>query len=69
MVEISANVSGYGSDNPQVRAGLKLFTHRHTFAIVLSNTQYMSAGGVVSNTEHDFGDAVLGFTITRELTW
>lgn len=68
-VEMSANVSGYGSDNPQVRAGLKLFTHRHTFAVVLSNTQYMSAGGVVSNTDHDLGDAVLGFTITRELTW
>jgi hypothetical protein len=68
-LEMCAKVDGYGSDHPQLRAGFKYFTHRHTFAIVVSNTQYMSASGGVSNTDHDLGDAVLGFTITRELAW
>jgi len=68
-VEMAANVGGYGSAHPQFRSGFKIITPRHTFALTVSNTQYMSASGVVSNTDRDFDDMVLGFSISREIKW
>jgi len=66
-VEMSANLSGYGSSNPQISSSLKILTYRHSFAIVLTNNQYTSADGVVTNTHRGFEDIVIGFSITREI--
>lgn len=66
-IEMAANVAGYGSGKPALATSVRFITHRHTFSVVLSNTQYMSADGVVANTDRGFGDLVIGFQITREL--
>ena len=64
--ELSAAFSGYRSAHPQFRAGVKYLTHRHTFSVNVSNSQYTSADGIVSNSDADGGDVAIGFTITRE---
>jgi len=66
-IEMAANISGYGSAHPQISSAIKFLTHRHTFAIVLSNTQYISADGVATNSDRGFDDMLIGFSITREL--
>ncbi len=66
-VEISANMAGYGATHPQLSTAIKYVFHDHTFAIVLSNSQSISADSIVSNTEHDLGEVVLGFLISKEL--
>jgi hypothetical protein len=45
---------------------LKIITNRHTFAIIFSNSQYITADGLVANTSKGIHDAILGLTITRE---
>lgn len=60
------NVSGYGSPHPVCAFGLKYLTYRHTFMINLSNTQYISADGIVSGSGRGGDDIIFGFTITRE---
>ena len=66
-IEVVTNVAGYGEEHPVVSSSLKIMTHRHTFSIVVSNTQYMGADGIVANTSKSLKDAIIGFTITREL--
>jgi hypothetical protein len=66
--ESSWNVAGYGQRYPTLSLAVKLVTHRHTFAIAVSNTQYVTADGVVANSRRGrAGQLVLGFNITREL--
>ena len=60
------NVSGYGNSHPIFAFGLKYLTYRHTFMINLSNTQYISADGIVSGSGRGWDEIVFGFTITRE---
>jgi hypothetical protein len=66
-LETAINLAGYGADNPVFALGIKLLTHRHTFSLVFSNNQYISADGVVSNTWRGFDDIIIGFQITREI--
>lgn len=65
-LEVGANLAGYGADWPAFATSLKILSHRHTFSIVFSNTQYMGADGQVANTWRGFDDLILGFQITRE---
>lgn len=66
-LEVIANVAGYGADYPNFASSLEFITNRHTFALVLSNFQYLAADGIVANSFRGFGGLVVGFTITREL--
>ena len=65
-LEMAANVAGYGSKWPAISSGLKIITNRHTFSLVFSNTQYISADGIAANSGRGFKDTIIGFTITRE---
>lgn len=65
-VEVVSTVAGYDSEYPAISSSLKFIVHGHTFSIILSNTQYTSADGIVSNSPRGFGDTILGFNITRE---
>ncbi len=65
-LEVGVNLAGYGSDWPALATSIKILSHRHTFSIVFSNTQYMGADGQVANTWRGFDDLILGFQITRE---
>ncbi len=65
--EAVVNLAGYGAARPVLSSALKLITHRHTFSVVVSNTQYMGADGLVANTARGFDELILGFGIGREL--
>lgn len=66
--EITAAVSGYQQPYPCMTFGPKIITNRHTFSIVISNTQYVTSDGIVANTyRSSYRDWVLGFLITREI--
>jgi hypothetical protein len=67
VVEVGANVTGYGEDKPVTSASVKAFTHGHTFSLVVSNTQYVGADGIVANAWRDWDEPIIGFNITREL--
>ena len=64
--EIAANVAGFSSKYPVFAFSARMLTYRHTFSIVVSNSQYMSADGIVSNSWRGFKHLVFGFQITRE---
>lgn len=66
-LEGAYSVAGYGSTYPVLTTAVKFLTNRHTFALVVSNTQYMGADGLVANTERRLDEVIVGFTITREL--
>lgn len=51
---------------PSVALGTKLLTSRHSFTVVITNNQYTSSDGYITNTPRDFEDWILGFSITRE---
>ena len=55
-MEMAAGVDGYRSAHPIFTTAVRGITHRHTFSLVFSNTQYMSADGVVTNTNRGFSD-------------
>lgn len=60
------NISGYGEDEPVLAAALKYRTHRHTFSVVFSNTQYILTDGLPAAAWREIDEMVIGFTITRE---
>lgn len=64
--ELVSCVAGYCSKNPAFSGGVKYFTSRHTFALVCSNTQYITADGYLTNTDRQWNKLVIGFNITRE---
>ncbi len=68
-VEAVHSIAGYGSSRPVFSTGIKILTNRHTFAIMVTNTRYISADGVVANSPNGFDDLALGFFITRELNF
>ncbi|MBW7996128.1 MAG: hypothetical protein FVQ81_06055 [Candidatus Glassbacteria bacterium] len=59
-------VAGFTAPHPVISTGLKILTWRHTFTLVVSNSQYMSADGIVAGSHRALDDAVVGFCITRE---
>jgi hypothetical protein len=68
-IEMSETVAGYHSAHPRISSSLKYLTDRHIFSLVFSNSQYTGADGIVSNTDRSFSDIILGFSITRELSF
>ncbi|MBN2527402.1 MAG: hypothetical protein JXR76_13490 [Deltaproteobacteria bacterium] len=65
-LEMAANVVGYGSKYPVFAFAPRFLTHRHSFSLVVANSQYMSGDGLVSNTWRGFDELVFGFQIVRE---
>jgi hypothetical protein len=63
--EMVGNISGYGEARPAFSSSVKCFTYGHTFSLVLSNTQYVGADGIVTNAWRENDDLILGFNITR----
>ena len=59
-------MAGYAEAHPIISTALKFVTYRHTFSLVVTNSQYTSADGIVANTYRQAKDLILGFTITRE---
>lgn len=66
-LEISQAVAGYSADNPVFTTGPKVITNRHTFSILVSNSQDIAADGIITNTARDFDELLFGFQITREI--
>jgi len=64
--EVVANVDGFEERYPVVSTSFRATTNKHTFALVISNTQYFGATGIATNTFRGYDDLILGFTITRE---
>ena len=60
------NMSGYGEDEPVIATALKYRTHRHTFSLVISNTQYTLSDGLPAGAWRETDEMVIGFNITRE---
>ena len=66
--EITPGLAGYQQPYPCITFGPRIITNRHTFSVVISNTQYVTADGIVANTyRSSFKDWLLGFMITREI--
>jgi hypothetical protein len=64
--EWSFPVGGFDAGDPAWSAGVKFRTHGHAFSVILSNTQNISADGIVTGSDR-WGDPIIGFTITRTL--
>jgi hypothetical protein len=64
--EASFNVAGYHAKYPVLSTAFKIISNRHTFALIMSNSQYITADGLVANTDRGVHDLIVGFTITRE---
>jgi hypothetical protein len=45
---------------------VRFLTYRHAFSIIVANTQYMTADGMVANSPRGFPDLLFGFQIVRE---
>ncbi len=64
--EVGASVFGYKEKWPALSFGLKVLTNRHVFTLMLTNTQFILADGIVANSWREPSDWVLGFQIVRE---
>jgi hypothetical protein len=64
--EASFNVAGYHAKYPVLATAFKIISNRHTFALIMSNSQDIAADGLVANTGRSFHYLIVGFTITRE---
>jgi hypothetical protein len=64
--EATFNVAGYHAKYPVLSTAFKIISNRHTFALIMSNSQYIGADGLVANTSRGIHDLIVGFTITRE---
>ena len=68
--EVAVAMLGFHESNPSFSTGPKIITNRHTFAIVLSNSQYMSTDGIITNSKRNkIKELILGFNITREFNF
>ena len=66
--EITIPVAGYHVSLPGFSMGPKLITNRHTFSLLLANTQALSLDSTVTGgSSKSLGDFVLGFVITRQI--
>jgi hypothetical protein len=65
VAEVAGNVTGYRDTRPAFSASAKCFTYGHTFSLVVSNTQYVGADGIVANAWRKNDELILGFNITR----
>ncbi len=69
LFEVVTAIDGYSSPHSLISTAVKIITNRHTFIIMVTNSQYISASGVVTNAPNEFSDPIVGFTITRELNF
>ena len=65
-VEATFRVAGYGAKWPTFSTAWKFLSPRHVFSLMLSNTQYLGADGIVANTRRGYKDLIIGFQIQRE---
>lgn len=68
-LEAAVPVLGYGARFPSWSTALKFITHQHTFALIATNTQYTSADGIVAGSDQGPAETIVGFSITRQLTF
>ena len=66
-LEITPHIAGYGLKAPVITFGPRFITNRHTFSIVMTNSQYTGADGIITGSNRSFSRWLLGFNITREL--
>ncbi|MBN2716802.1 MAG: hypothetical protein JXX14_13205 [Deltaproteobacteria bacterium] len=64
--EMAAAVAGYNSKYPVFAFSARFLTHRHSFQLLVANSQQMSADGIVANAWRGFGHLLFGFQIVRE---
>lgn len=65
--DILYTLVGFRRKFPVFAAGPKFHSHRHTFAVVMTNSSQMSFDGLLANTQYgEFDEFLLGFNITRE---
>jgi hypothetical protein len=57
--------AGYCSKRPAFTAGAKYITTRHSFALVCTNTTWVTADGYITNTDRAWDQLGIGFNITR----
>jgi hypothetical protein len=57
--------AGYCSKNPTFSAGIKYFTNRHAFTLLVGNTNYLTADGYITNTDRPWSKLSIGFNIRR----
>ena len=69
LAEVVTPVAGFKAPHPVISTSLKVMTWRHTFNLVVSNSQYMSADGIVAGSHRSGKDIVIGFCITREFNF
>jgi hypothetical protein len=67
VAEAVTTIDGYHSDHPAISSGIKIITHRHTFNVLVTNSQYITADGIVTGSNVNGNDIAIGFTITKEL--
>ncbi|HET6347368.1 MAG TPA: DUF5777 family beta-barrel protein, partial [Myxococcota bacterium] len=66
--EYTQALAGYHVENACIAMATRFITNRHTFSIVLSNTQWMTADGIITNSARSgLSNYILGFNITREI--
>ncbi|MDD5011644.1 MAG: DUF5777 family beta-barrel protein [Phycisphaerae bacterium] len=66
FAEVTPAFLGYHAKYPVVSFGPKFITNRHTYSIIISNSQNIGADGVVANTSVKPKDFIWGFQIIRE---
>ncbi|RJO74290.1 MAG: hypothetical protein C4523_01185 [Myxococcales bacterium] len=67
--EVLAPVAGYTADYPGWSSSVKFITNKHIFSLVLANTNYINADGIVAGSDRDFSELIIGFNIIREFTF
>ncbi len=65
--EVVPPLGGYHEAHPTTSLGVKVYTHGHTFSLVLSTTQYGSADGVITGAWRTWDEPIVGFAITRDI--
>jgi len=63
--ELVGTAAGYGAKWPAWSSSLKIISPGHTFSFLVSNTQYITADGLVAGSPMGFKDLIVGFVITR----
>jgi hypothetical protein len=61
--EASFNVAGYHAKYPVLSTAFKIISNRHTFALIMSNSQYITADGLVANTDRGVHDLIVDFLL------
>ena len=68
-LEAAVPFAGYKARYPSWSTALKFITNQHTFALIATNTQYISADGIVAGSDRGPAETILGFTIARQIAF